>query len=87
MIKIPFITFGTGLCIGINAAICNFRRDGLASVFHKIKATFTFVARIFPMESLAIGNLKFLRNRGAAFARVVQEVPRETQVTSQVIRI
>jgi hypothetical protein len=87
MIKIPFITFSTGLCIGINPAICNFPRDGLASVFHKIKATFTLVARIFPMESLAIGNLKFFRNRRAAFARVVQEVPGETQVTGQVIRI
>jgi hypothetical protein len=87
MVKVSVITFGTSLCIGINAAICDFAGDGMALVFYKVKAIFTFIARVFPMVSLAIINHKFLRNRRAAFSRVVQEVPRETQVTCQVIQV
>jgi hypothetical protein len=78
MIEVTFFTFGTGLRISIDAAILDFTRDRLTSVFKKIKTIFAFITRIFPMIFYAVCNFKFVGNRRTSFTQIVQEKPRKT---------
>jgi hypothetical protein len=87
MIEVTFFTFGTGLRIGVDAAVLDFTRDGATSVFKKIKTIFAFITRIFPMIFYAVCNLEFVGNRRTSFIWIVQEKSGKAQVTNPVIGI
>jgi hypothetical protein len=79
--EMALLASGTGMGISIGSTVFDSLLDFQTLILFQIKTFSTLDARVLPMISQTGFDLESIRNLRAAFANVVQEKPRETEMT------